>query len=119
MKWALLLLLCLSALPVQAQAPPSVSARWLTPTTAEVAWSGPGGAGSCVWRVRPYHPTYHQEPTCNRESGVLFLGNDAIEGDRYELRSTDGVTVLASAELGPAPRWEQRLVLVIRPDLTQ
>jgi hypothetical protein len=115
MKWALAILLCLSALPVAAQAPATVSARWLTPTTAEVAWSGPGGAGSCVWRLRPYHPTYHQEPTCNRESGVMFLGNDAIEGDRYELRARDGVTVLAWAELGEAPRWEQRLVLVVGP----
>jgi hypothetical protein len=115
MRLLLLPLLCLSALPVQAQAPPSVSVRWLTPTTAEVAWQGPGGAGSCVWRVRPYHPTYHQEPTCNRESGVVFLGNDAIEGDRYELRDRDGVTVLAWAELGPAPKWEQWLVLVVAP----
>jgi hypothetical protein len=115
MKWALVILLCLSAIPVAAQAPPSVSARWLTPTTAEVAWSGPGGAGSCVWRVRPYHPTYHQEPTCNRESGVMFLGNDAIEGDRYELRARDGVTVLASATLGEAPRYLMILPIVTAP----
>jgi hypothetical protein len=113
MKWALTILLCLSALPVAAQAPPRVDARWLTPTTAEVAWAGPGGAGVCLVKDPP-----GVFLDC-AASGALVLGRGGDyayaprEGDVYLL--WDGTRVLASAELGPAPRWEQRLVLVVAP----
>jgi hypothetical protein len=107
------ILLCLSALPVQ----PTVTARWLTSTTAEVAWSGPGGAGVCLVKAGP--PALVLTESCGEPSGVVVLapGGDYLraprEGDRLAL--WDGTRVLASATLGPAPRWEQRLVLVVAP----
>jgi hypothetical protein len=116
MRLLLLALALLSALPVAAQAPPSVSARWLTPTTAEVAWSGPGGPGVCLVKD---HPAYGAVFLACEASGALVLrrGGDYAyvprEGDRFLL--WDGTRVLASAELGPAPKWEQRLVLVVAP----
>jgi hypothetical protein len=114
MKWALAILALLSALPVQAQAPPSVSVRWLTPTTAEVAWEGPGGAGVCLVKD---HPNYGAVFLACEASGALVLGRGGDyayaprEGDVFIL--WDGTRELARAELGPAPRWEQRLVLVV------
>jgi hypothetical protein len=95
--------------------PPSVQVQWLDPHVAQLAWAGGTGPGSCVWRLRPNHPTYHQEPTCNVESGTLFLGNDAYKGDTYQLRDRDGVTVLAEAELGDPPRYVQRLPIIAKP----
>jgi hypothetical protein len=98
-----------------APVPPAVSVQWLDPHVAQLGWSGGTGPGSCVWRLRPNHPIYHQEPTCNVESGTLFLGNDAMKSDRFELRGRDGVTVLASAELGDPPRYVQRLPIIAKP----
>jgi hypothetical protein len=109
-----LLLLCLSALPVAAQAPPSVSARWLTPTTAEVAWSGPGGPGVCLVKD---HPAYGAVFLACEASGALVLrrGGDYAyvprEGDRFFLWS--GTQILAEAILGEPPKYIQRLPIII------
>jgi hypothetical protein len=116
MKWALAILLCLSALPVAAQAPPSVSARWLTPTTAEVAWSGPGGAGVCLVKD---HPGYGAVFLDCAASGALVLGRGGDyayaprEGDVFIL--WDGTRVLAWATLGEAPRYLMILPIVAAP----
>lgn len=95
--------------------PPSVQVQWLDPHVAQLAWAGGTGPGACVWRVRQYYQDYHQEPTCNVEAGTLFLGNDAYKGDIYQLRDRDGITVLATAQLGDPPRYVQRLPIIAMP----
>lgn len=115
MKRLLILLVALSALPVAAQGT-SVDARWLSPTTAEVVWSGPGGPGVCLWRVRPIEgPERVYAEGCGWASGVYRTGVDAREGDTFILKGFYG-EVLASDTLEAPPRYEQRLVLVVRPD---
>lgn len=114
MKPLLAILALLPAL-VSAQPAPAVDPHWLSPRRAEVAWSGPGGPGVCVWRIRQYYHDRVFAETCAAPGGVLAVGNDAEEGDRFELRGLNGVTVLASAELGEAPRYELWFPLFVAP----
>lgn len=108
MKWFLLLALVLW--PAQTE-PPSLTAVWTSPRTAQVSWTGPGGPGVCVHRERAFnlHKIYAEE--CGQPSGVLLLGVDAEVGDRFSLRGFYG-EVLAEAELGERPRYVMILPLV-------